>query len=135
MYDKNINSCILLTIFCFTLWLNKNYTSKSCFTPTYFQRVGDISTVLVKSFTHLNGIFFLVSLEELGKLWKWWTVYRGVSHSTLFKISPPPRRGVTGRSLHKMCETFDQHRSVIVTRNNQVKVGYCDNVTSVTHPK
>ncbi len=28
-------------------------------------------TVLVKSFAHLSGIFFLASLEEMGKLWKW----------------------------------------------------------------
>ena len=37
-------------------------------------------TVLVKSFAHLNGNFFLVSLEEIGKLWNWWTVYSGVLH-------------------------------------------------------
>ncbi len=28
------------------------------------------TTVLVKSFAHLNGNFFLASLEEIGKLWK-----------------------------------------------------------------
>ena len=34
----------------------------------------DNYTVLVKSFAHLNRNFFLASLEEIGKLWKWWTV-------------------------------------------------------------
>ncbi len=50
------------------------------------------STVLVKSFAHLHGNFFLASLEEIGKLWKWWTVYSGeliFSYSTMFKVSPP----------------------------------------------
>ncbi len=41
-------------------------------------------TVLVKGFTHLNGIFFLASLEEICKLWKWWTVYVGVLQLTNF---------------------------------------------------
>ncbi len=40
------------------------------------------NTVLVKSFAHLNGIFFLASLEEIGELWKWWTVYSGVLQLT-----------------------------------------------------
>ncbi len=35
-------------------------------------------TVLVKSFAHLNGNFFLASLEEIGHLSKGWTVYSGV---------------------------------------------------------
>ncbi len=38
-------------------------------------------TVLVKSFAHLNRNFFLASLEEIDKLWKWWT--------SMFKVSPP----------------------------------------------
>ena len=42
------------------------------------------STVLVKSFAHLIGIFYLASLEEIGKLWKWWTVYSGVLQLTDF---------------------------------------------------
>ncbi len=45
-------------------------------------------TVLVKSFSHLNGNFFLASLEEIGKLWKWWTVC-----STFFKVSSPRAGG------------------------------------------
>ncbi len=48
-------------------------------------------TVLVKSFAHLNGIFFLASLEAIGKLWKWWTVYSGVLHTT--PCSNPPAGG------------------------------------------
>ncbi len=35
-------------------------------------------TVLVKSFADLNRNFFLASLEEIGKLSKWWTVYSGI---------------------------------------------------------
>ncbi len=42
------------------------------------------TTLLVKSFAHLNGIFALASLEEIGKLWKWWTVYSGVPQLTDF---------------------------------------------------
>ncbi len=42
-------------------------------------------TVLVKSFAHLNQIFFFVaSLEERGKLWKWLTDYGGVLQLTNF---------------------------------------------------
>ncbi len=44
-----------------------------------------ITTVLVKSFAHLNRNFFLASLEEIGKLLQWWTVL----YSTMFKVSPP----------------------------------------------
>ncbi len=44
------------------------------------------STVLVKSFAHLNGILFLASLEAIGKLLKWWTVYSGVLQLTDFFI-------------------------------------------------
>ncbi len=43
-----------------------------------------LTTVLVKSSAHLNGIFFLASLEEIGRLWKWWTVYSGVLQLTDF---------------------------------------------------
>ncbi len=43
-----------------------------------------LSTVLVKSFAHLNRICFLASLEEIGKFWKWWTVYSGVLQLTHF---------------------------------------------------
>ncbi len=32
-------------------------------------------TVLSKSNAHLNQIFFLASMEERGKLWKWWYIY------------------------------------------------------------
>ncbi len=42
------------------------------------------STVLVKSFAHLNGNFFLDFMEEIGKLWKGWTVYSGVLQLTDF---------------------------------------------------
>ena len=42
------------------------------------------STVLVKSFAHLNGNFFLDFMEEIGKLWKGWTVYSGVLQLTHF---------------------------------------------------
>ncbi len=41
-------------------------------------------TVLVKSFAHLNGIFSLASLEEIGTFYKWWTVYSGVLQLTDF---------------------------------------------------
>ena len=37
-----------------------------------------LCTVLVKSFAHLNGNFFLAFLEEIGKLWKGWAVYSEV---------------------------------------------------------
>ena len=36
------------------------------------------STVLVKNFAHLNKNFFLASLEERDKHWKWLTVNSGV---------------------------------------------------------
>ncbi len=40
--------------------------------------VFSLVTVLVKHFAHLNGIFFLDSLEEIG---------------IVFKVSPPPSGG------------------------------------------
>ncbi len=48
--------------------------------PSMFQS----STVLIKSFAHLNGIFFLAFLEVIGKFWKGWTVYSGVLQLTDF---------------------------------------------------
>ncbi len=47
-----------------------------------------LSTVLVKSFAHLNRIFFLASLEEIDKLWKWWTVYRSFHTPPCSKLAP-----------------------------------------------
>ncbi len=46
-------------------------------------------TVLVKSFEHLNRIFFLASLEEIGKLWKWWTVYKRRQFTNWSFHTPP----------------------------------------------
>ncbi len=66
-----------------------------CYTRADYKLTAYIQpTVLVKSFAHLIGRFFLASLEEIGKLWNWWTVYSGVlqlivSYATMLKVSPP----------------------------------------------
>ena len=44
------------------------------------------STMLVKSFAHLNRIFFLDPLKERGKLWKWLTLYSGIALFILDRV-------------------------------------------------
>ena len=48
----------------------------------------NVSTVLLKSFAHLNQDFLLPSLEERGKLWK------------LSKVGPPPPGGL--QKIHEI---------------------------------
>ena len=64
---------VIVLLRCRGIWHIYNATYKAW---------GDMSlshcTVLVKSFAHLNGNFFLAFLEEIDKLWKGWTVYNGV---------------------------------------------------------
>ena len=57
-------------------------------------------TVFVKSFAHLKRNFFLASMEEIGKLFQWWTVYSGVA-PLIMKISlPNKRRQFKNRLFH-----------------------------------
>ncbi len=51
------------------------------------------TTVLVKSFAHLNGNFFLAFLEKIGKLWKGWTVYRSFHTPPFSKLAPLSQGG------------------------------------------
>ncbi len=66
------------------------HCGRSCseLTPCLMKRHHRVSirhmttTVLVKSFAHLNRNFFLASLEEIGKLLQWWTLH---SHKRIMK--------------------------------------------------
>ncbi len=37
--------------------------------------------------------FFLASLEEIGKLWKWWTIYSYFHTAPCSKLTPLPQGG------------------------------------------
>ncbi len=90
MNFKMRNSCILSLVH-FWVTLNAVFGRNAIYTQ--FQKKGTVEscisfgeecTVLVKSFAHLNGNFFLAFLEEIGKLWKGWPVYSGVLQLTHF---------------------------------------------------
>ncbi len=94
-----------------------------CLTKTVLlQAVGNI-TILVKSFAHLNGIFCLACLEEIGKLWKWWTITPPCS-----KLAPLEQGA---HKKVKMCETFDQHCIVVTSHNiiNMKKISWTSRLT------
>ncbi len=75
------------------------------------------NTLLVKRFAHLNMYFFLASLEERGKLWKWLLV----SCSIMSKVSPPPSGGsqeikcakLLTSTVHVVIQHFSLYLSVI----------------------